>query len=123
MQDGLGIRSRPIVMTALFQPRPEVGVVVDFAVEDHPDAGVFVRHWLLSAVDVNNRQTAMSQSDGTVDVQAIPVRSAMPHDVAHRRQPMFVDAIARIKSDDSSDSTHTFGWSMWDALKRVPYRN
>jgi hypothetical protein len=106
VQDRLGIRSCSIAVTALLEPRPQFGVVVNLAVEHDPDGAVLIRHRLVAGGDVDDRQTSMRQTDGAIDEQPLAVRAAMPHDVAHPRQTTFVDATLRIKCDDSSDAAH-----------------
>ena len=61
-----------------------VGVVVDLAVERHPDRLVFVGQRLVTAGQVDDAQTPVSEGAAGGQVQACAVGPAMGHDVAHQ---------------------------------------
>ena len=68
--------------------RPQLGVVVDLAVEDELDRPVFVRHRLVGAVrEVDDREPARAEADSPVgrDPGAGAVGTAMGERVAHPR--------------------------------------
>src|SRR2546421_8691016 len=44
MQDRLGVAAGPIAVTALLEPGPEIGVVVDLAIVDDPHRPILVSH-------------------------------------------------------------------------------
>jgi len=39
-------------------------MIVDFAVEDDPNALILVPHWLMTALKVDDRQSAMTKKNG-----------------------------------------------------------
>jgi hypothetical protein len=96
-------------MASLFQRRTQFAVVVDFAVECDPDRVVFVRHGLAAAAGIDYGQSAMAQTDRTVNQNAGAVRPAMNERIPHRRQLRLVHAAVQAAWDgDAADSTHDF---------------
>ena len=55
VDDGLGVAMRAEAMAAGFEVRPQLAVVVDFAVEGNPDRLVLVRQRLSPGGEVDNR--------------------------------------------------------------------
>src|SRR6185295_8507542 len=60
-----------------------IGVVIYFAVVNNVEGGVFIRHRLMTARDVDDTQPSVAQSDVAVDENPFVVRTAMGDDVAH----------------------------------------
>ena len=83
MNNRFSIRACAVAMALRFKMPANIGMVVDFAVEDDPDRSVFVREWLLAGAQVDDAQSPMRESGKGVDVQAGFVRTAMLEDVAH----------------------------------------
>ena len=75
----------------------DVGVVVDLAVEDHPDAAVLVRQRLLAGAEIDDAQAAMGERGVRVAVQPGFVGAAMGDDVAHpqRARRRVLDRVRR----------------------------
>ena len=65
---------------------PDVGVVVDLAVEDDPDRAVFVRQRLMAGRQIDDAQPAVAERRPIVEELTRIVRAAMRDDVAHPRQ-------------------------------------
>ena len=66
-----------------FEHPPDAGVIVDFPVEDDPDAAILVRQRLLTATQVDDAQAAMREECVVVAVEARVVRAAMSQHVTH----------------------------------------
>ena len=83
VHEHLGVAARGEAMTARGQILAQARVVVDLAVEDHPNRAVLVAERLVPALDVHDRQTPDPDRDAGVRicVQTLVVRPA----VAHRR--------------------------------------
>src|SRR5262245_38185291 len=94
-------------MAALFQSGTQVAVVIDFAVENNPYRSVFIRHRLMSAAQVHNGQTTVSQPDAAIQVQAGVIRPSMCQSVAHRDQARLADAAIQLfRNGDATNATH-----------------
>ena len=64
MQDRLRVRVRAIAMTARFEQRAIVCMIIDLAVIDDVQRLVLVRHRLMPARDINDAQAPMTETDG-----------------------------------------------------------
>ena len=73
-------------MAGGFELRPDVGVVVDLAVEDDPDRAVFVDERLMAGRQIDDAQPAVAERRLIVHEQPGIVRPAMRDDVAHPRR-------------------------------------
>ena len=60
MQQDLGVRLGPEAVALGLQVGAQLVIVIDLAVEDNPDGPVFIRQRLVTADEVDNRQTSMS---------------------------------------------------------------
>jgi len=58
-------------------------VVEDFTIEHDPDIALGVRHRLMSASDVNDRQSALAQSDISIAVLSAAVWPTVENLVRH----------------------------------------
>jgi hypothetical protein len=58
-------------------------VVIDFAVEGHPDRPIFVGQGLAAARHVDDAQPDMAESRLRVAVDSFSIRAAMAHDIQH----------------------------------------
>src|SRR5262245_65641028 len=93
-------------MAALFQSGTQVSVVIDFAVENNPYRSVFIRHRLMSAAQVHNGQSTVSQPDAAIQVQAGVIRPPMCQSVAHCDKARFADvAIQLLRNRDDTNAT------------------
>jgi hypothetical protein len=70
-------------VTASFELRPQGSVVVDFAIENDPKRAVLVTDGLMASREVNDAEAAHAEANGAVGVDAVVIRSAMGHDIAH----------------------------------------
>ena len=83
VDNGFSVAVGAVDMAARLKLRPQFGVVVDFAVEDDPQGAVFVAERLMAGGEVDNAETAHAESNRTCGVDAVVVRTAVGHDVAH----------------------------------------
>ena len=93
-------------MAAGFQLRPDVGVVVDLAVEDDPHGVAFVGDRLVTGGEVDDAEPAVTQRRPLVYVRTRVVWTTMREDVAHRCHPRVIFGMQPLCGDDSSNSTH-----------------
>jgi len=88
MDDRFGVRVGAEAVPAGFEVPPQLLEVVDLAVLDDGDGAVLVEHGLMTARHVDDREAAHAHREGAVDQEALVVRSAVHHDVAHRLEHM-----------------------------------
>ena len=69
MDDGFGVARCPEGVAALFELAPQLAVVVDLAVEHHPDGAVFVANRLLAGLEVDDAQPAHAEPDAVAEVE------------------------------------------------------
>jgi hypothetical protein len=74
------------LVTERDQLRAKFGVVVDLAVEDHPDGRVFVVNRLLAGGDVDNREAPHPQGHARHDEAPLVIRTAVTDCGAHRAE-------------------------------------
>ncbi len=65
------------------QVAPEFLIVVDLAVENHPDSLILVGDWLVAAVEIDDAEAAHPNGAASLDVEAFIVGSPMPNLIAH----------------------------------------
>src|SRR5438094_1153439 len=68
------------VATCLELP-PDLAEVVDLAVEHDGDARVFVAERLMSARQIDNRESPMAKADRSIDEEPLPVGAPVDHGV------------------------------------------
>ena len=94
-------------MAGLFERRPKIAVVEDFAVLGNPERPRFVGHGLMAARDINDAEAAMSEVGPLVVVRTGIVRPAVAEGIRHARERSF-----RTRSgpsgNESSDPAHGF---------------
>src|SRR5579871_4935457 len=77
VNNDFGIRRRPERVARGLQFGPQLAEIVQLAIVGDPDLAVFVRHRLTAGDEVDDRQAAMAQSNGTMNMHALPIRTAM----------------------------------------------
>src|SRR5581483_9204175 len=109
MEDGFGVAMRAVAMAFGFEVGAIIGVIVDFAVEDDGDGVVFVEHGLMAAREINDRETAMGESDVRIEEEAGIVGAAMSKRVTHAGDGRGVEVTRRVfGNSDAADSAHQF---------------
>src|SRR5262249_54755987 len=103
--DCFGVTACAISTATRLQIRPQLDVIVDFAVVDQADARLLIDHRLMASAHVDDRQAAVAEPDGAPRPQTRPVWPPMAPEIAHSRQPRLIDRPA-VKRNDSDDATH-----------------
>src|SRR5262245_62069272 len=107
VNDRLGVANGPVPVPALFQSGTQIAVVVDFAVENDPDAVVFIRHRLAPAAQIHNGQTTVSQPDAVAQVHSRVIGPSMCQSVTHRDEARFADATIQLfRNGDAANAAH-----------------
>src|SRR5512146_2242813 len=83
MHDDFGIGIRPKHMAARLQFAPQLFKIVDFAVEHHPYGFCLIRHGLVSAAEIDDRETPEAEAERTGQEKAFVVRPSMDQRSGH----------------------------------------
>ena len=105
MDENLGVRSGAKNVAASLELASELRVIVDLTVIGDDNLPVFVGERLRAAVDVDNAQSHVRESDALSSVKTIPVGPAMAYRSGHlaqRRQRH----TRRIPTHDPRDTAH-----------------
>jgi hypothetical protein len=94
-------------MPVLLQLAPYLTEVIDFAVEDHPNGLLPVRHGLMTAAKVDDREPAKTQAEGPADVVPIVIRASMDEGPGHRLDVTARDGLRIPEIILSANATHT----------------
>src|SRR2546422_2594122 len=107
-EDGLGIAASAVAMAAALEGGAQLGMVVDLAVIHDVERSAVVVHRLMPARNVDDRETAMRQSDASLVEDAEIVRAPMRHGIPH---PDELEGIYRAprtrRKRDSANPAHT----------------
>ena len=93
-------------MPSCFQILAKFAMIVDFSVENNPEALVFVADRLMPRLNVNDAQSAHGEPDVFAHVETIVVGTAVGNLLVHRRENIPVYSHLPIRIKDSADSTH-----------------
>ena len=75
MQNSLRIRVRRENVPSRLEIRPQLAVIVDFAIEYNLQQTVLIGHRLLAAGQIDNLQTPHTQTDWSVHIKPLVIRS------------------------------------------------
>ena len=103
-------------MPARLKVLSQLGVIVDFAVEDDADLPVLVPHRLVAACDIEDREALMPEEDAQrlIDKEPFSIRAAMGEHVHHGAE------VGPTPSTDKADQTaHQTGPSKLMSLRTV----
>ena len=94
-------------MSLRFEQRAQRSMVVDLAVEDDPAGAVFVRHRLMSAGSVDDRETPVPEHHTVAFVEPVAVGTSMGERRVHAldRRSRLRSELA-IEREDAGDATH-----------------
>src|SRR5215510_13042207 len=84
----------------------QLEIVVDLAVEDEPNALIFVRHGLVAGLQIDDRQPAKTKPEHVFDVLALVVRAPMPHDRGHALQARTLYRFSAFEIINAANATH-----------------
>src|SRR5215470_4827007 len=119
VHDGFGVGTRAVDVTAGFELAPDERVVVDLAVEDHPDVAALVGQGLLAVPKIHNAQASMAERGLSVAVDATVVGSAMRDHVAHAGHPARRVEIELVGGDEAGNAAHSWVRVLYAARVRV----
>ena len=83
VDNGFGVGARGKNMAVGQQFLPQLGIVVDFAIEEYPDAAVLVGDGLMSSGNVNDTQATVAQTNPTGSEDSIVIGSTMTQGGVH----------------------------------------
>ena len=63
---------------------PKRLVVIDLAIENHPDGAIFIRDWLVASGKVDDAKAPHAEPHRALHKEAFVIRTAVPNLVAHR---------------------------------------
>src|SRR5690349_15035922 len=106
MNNRFGIGVGGETMAALQQLLSQLGIIVDFTVEQNPNGAVLVGNWLMSPGNVNYAEAAVPQSDSGGDINPGVVRPAMTQGVVHAADDFTPDHRLAFEFRDSANSAH-----------------
>ena len=81
-------------------------MIVDLAVERHPDRAVFVGHRLVPAAQIHDAQPTMTEADGAAHDDALIVRAAMLQQPAHALEERGVHRALACAVRDPANAAH-----------------
>jgi len=86
MDNGLGVAPSAIAVTPGLEIRPQILVVIDFTIEDDPNAFVFIADRLVTGLDIDDAEAAHRQSNVLLDKKTVIVWPAVDDLLVHRDQ-------------------------------------
>ena len=66
------------------EPLPQLLVIIDFAIKNHPHGAVFVRERLVAGREIDDAEAPHADAAASLDADALIVRTAVPDGLAHR---------------------------------------
>src|SRR5208282_2322724 len=90
----------------IFEFETQLGKVIDFAVENHADRFLRIRHRLVAALDIDNREAPEAQSNRPTDVVALVVGTTMDDAARHLLYVPAQDRSMPLVAKLSANSTH-----------------
>src|SRR3954468_15902954 len=108
LKDDLGIRCRPEFVAVSCKLSLELPKIVDLSIVDDADLPIVGDHGLLcGGRQIDNRQAAMAEPDGTLDPNAFSIRATMGDSTCHGRDQIAVNRLMPVEVQDSCNSAHT----------------
>jgi hypothetical protein len=77
MDKNFRVAARPENMSPCLKLEPKLAMIVDFAIVGNDDASIFVRQRLRTAMEVDNTQSDVRESDVGTNVETVTVRAAV----------------------------------------------
>src|SRR6266699_3828278 len=107
MKDGFSIAVSAVGVSTGDQWFAQRLVVVDFAIEDHPERAVLVAHGLVAGGEIHDAEPAHADADAILRIDPLVVRPAMGHNVTHLAQDHGIGLRVFLKLEESGYSTHS----------------
>src|ERR1039458_7175951 len=108
MDNGLGVTPGAIAVTAGLKILSQILVVVDFTIEDDPNALIFIADRLVTGLDVDDAEATHSQSDVLLDKKAVIVGPAVDDLLVHRDEHVAIHSHIWLGMENTADSTHDY---------------
>jgi hypothetical protein len=96
----------PEYVAATQQVLAKLLIIINFAVENNVHAAVFVGQRLVTAAQVDNRETTKSETNRTGDEISVVVWAAVTNRVRHALDESRRNASLRMKEKFAADSAH-----------------
>jgi hypothetical protein len=93
-------------MSGGLEDRPDVGMVVNLAVEHNVNGAVLVRERLMSLREIDDAQPTMDEARAVIAIESRLVRSSMREHIAHRGQTRTLVGVQLVRCDDSGNAAH-----------------
>jgi hypothetical protein len=106
MQDDFCVGVCAEAPAAADQVLAQLDVIEDFAVERDMQCAVVVRHRLLTGREVDDAQARVAKPDAAIEVNALPVRSAMRDGSDHALQQRAIHRDDRLLTMKANNPTH-----------------
>jgi hypothetical protein len=106
MDDSFGVAFGAVAVPLGLQVLAYFLVIVDFAVEDNPQALVFIGDRLMTRLNINDAQPAHCQPNVLLHKESIVIWSTVGYLVVHGHQRVTADPLSSIGMEDTTDSAH-----------------
>jgi hypothetical protein len=106
MRDDFRIAVFHQAMPARFQLRPLLEMVKQFAIENHDDATILIRHGLLAIREADNAQPARRQRHARLKKEALFIRAAMYYRTRHSADGCFGHGALPGEINNACDAAH-----------------
>src|SRR5690242_17801137 len=106
MDNGFGIRFCGKAMASLQQALAQFGIIVDFAVEQYPNAAIFIRNRLMAAGNIDDAQPAVSEANVRSQMNTGVVRTAVLQRIIHALNELRGNPVRLVKVNNAADTTH-----------------
>src|SRR5277367_244968 len=106
MDDAFRVRACGELVSVAKQILAKFRIVVDFAVQHHPNAAVFIRNRLVTAGDIDDAQAPKTQPDARSRVNPFVIRASMNNCLRHPADEIFRDLSRRLIFENAAYSTH-----------------
>ena len=106
MNDGFGVGMRGEAMAARFEVLAQLGIVVNFAVQHHPQRSIFIRERLMAAGQVDDAQAAKSEAEPGVGENTFIIGTAMNDRLGHAMDELLPDLVPPLVFEYPADSAH-----------------
>src|SRR5258708_2789834 len=93
-------------VAALLEVCPQLGKIVDLAVENHPDRPVLIENGLVPTRQVNDAEAAHPQADTVLDEDSLVIRTSVHDSLAHAVDCAGFNPVVGSRTDNACDSAH-----------------
>ena len=98
-------------------------MVINLSIANNPDRPVFVRHWLLSVIQINDTQTAVPKAHAMIQIDTFPIRAPVNNGRHHPLKHLFLDPEGWHQGDNSYNTAHTLSIHKIYTINSDPFFN